>query len=256
MTDPIRLVIATPAFSGQVSTLYFSSMLQLQRQLLMMPGIELAVQIRDGDALITRARANLVGLFLDDPRATHLLFVDADIGFDLEQVMRLINCGADVCAGVYPIKRIDWNKVRQTLAAGLPEPSAAALHYVLEVENPERIETRGEFVRVRYAGTGFLMVRRAVLEKMCERYQSLRFRSDHNYGDALAGSSNRVALFECMIDPETGVYLSEDFAFCKRWLDMGGEIWADLASRLSHVGPTTYEGNLATQFSAAESSAA
>jgi hypothetical protein len=59
-----------------------------------------------------------------------------------------------------------------------------------------------------------------------------------------------------MIDPETGAYLSEDFAFCKRWLDMGGEIWADLASRLSRVGPTTYEGNLATQFAVAEASAA
>jgi len=95
-----------------------------------------------------------------------------------------------------------------------------------------------------------------VLERMCERYAPLRFRGDHNYADALAGSQNRVALFECMIDPETGVYLSEDFAFCKRWLDMGGEIWADLASRLTHVGPNAYEGNLATQFAPAAASAA
>jgi len=256
VADDIQLVVATPCFGGQVSSIYTASLFKLQMALRSYSDVKLKLEMQQNDALITRARANLVAAFLDDPAATHLLFIDADIGFEPEQVLRLLACGADVCAGVYPIKRIDWNKVRQTLAAGLPEPSAAALHYVLEVENPERIETRGEFVRVRYAGTGFLMVRRAVLEKMCERYQSLRFRSDHNYGDALAGSSNRVALFECMIDPETGVYLSEDFAFCKRWIDMGGEIWADLASRLSHVGPTTYEGNLATQFSVAESSAA
>jgi hypothetical protein len=101
---------------------------------------------------------------------------------------------------------------------------------------------------VRYAGTGFLMIHRHVLEQMCERYRALRFSADHNYRDALRGSANRVALFECMIDPATGAYLSEDFSFCKRWTDMGGEIWADVKSRLKHVGATTYEGDLATQF--------
>jgi hypothetical protein len=247
----IQLVVATPCFGGQVSSIYTASLFKLQIALRAYADVKLKLEMQQNDALITRARANLVAAFLDDPAATHLLFIDADIGFEPEQVLRLLACGADVCAGVYPIKRFDWEKVRQTLAAGLPEPSAAALHYVLEVENPGRIETRGEFLRVRYAGTGFLMIRRQALEKMCERYQSLRFRADHNYGDALAGSANRVALFDCMIDPETGVYLSEDFAFCKRWIDMGGEIWADLASRLSHVGPTTYTGNLATQFKAA-----
>jgi hypothetical protein len=247
----IQLVVATPCFGGQVSSIYTASLFKLQIALRSYTDIKLKLEMQQNDALITRARANLVAAFLDDPAATHLLFIDADIGFEPEQVLRLIACGADISAGVYPIKRIDWEKVRQTLAAGLPEPSAAALHYVLEVEDPNRVETRGEFVRVRYAGTGFLMIRRPALEKMCEHYQSLRFRADHNYGDALAGSAHRVALFDCMIDPETGVYLSEDFAFCRRWIDMGGEIWADLASRLSHVGPTTYEGNLATQFKAA-----
>ena len=71
--------------------------------------------MRDGDALITRARANLVTLFLDDPTATHLLFVDADIGFAPDQVFRLIESGADVVAGVYPIKRVNWDKARRML---------------------------------------------------------------------------------------------------------------------------------------------
>jgi hypothetical protein len=59
-------------------------------------------------------------------------------------------------------------------------------------------------------------------------------------------------LFECIIDSKTGVYLSEDFSFCKRWTDMGGEIWADLESRLNHVGPATFYGDVATQFSSAQ----
>jgi hypothetical protein len=54
-----------------------------------------------------------------------------------------------------------------------------------------------------------------------------------------------------MIDPATGTYLSEDFAFCKRWTDIGGEIWADLDSRLDHVGPAVFHGDIASQFAAA-----
>jgi hypothetical protein len=255
MTDPIRLVVATPCFGGQVSTLYLSSMLNLQRQLHGMPGVELVVQVRDGDALITRARANLVGLFLDDPKATHLLFVDADIGFDLEQVARLISCGADVCAGIYPIKRINWEKARRTIEAGRPNIRSAVLDYVLEVENPDHVAVINGFARVRYAGTGFLMIRRHVLEKMCSHYASLRFDREHSVADSDTAGQPRFALFECMIDQSTGMYLSEDFSFCKRWTDMGGEIWADLQSRLNHVGPATFHGDAATQFLAAAATA-
>jgi hypothetical protein len=250
MSERVHLAIATPAFGGQVTTIYAQSVFKLQRTLRATPEIELSVLMRNGDALITRARADLVALFLDNPQATHLLFVDADIGFEPDQVLRLIGCGADMCAGVYPIKRIDWTKVRRVMDAGRPNVGSAALDYVLEVENPEHVVMRGGFIRVRYAGTGFLMIRRAALEKMCVEYASLRFRREHSIADPLAASPNRFALFECMIDPQTGVYLSEDFAFCKRWTDMGGEIWADAESRLNHVGPSVFYGDVATQFGA------
>jgi hypothetical protein len=250
MTDRIRLAIATPCFGGQVSSLYAASIFKLQRALRSVPEIELVVHLRDGDALITRARADLVALFLDDPAATHLLFVDADIGFEPDQVMRLIACGADVAGGAYPIKRVNWDKARKVIESHRPNTRSAVLDYVLEVEDPERIAVVDGFARVRYAGTGFLMIRRHVLERMCRHYASLRFCREHSMADSLAASPNRFALFECMIEPATGIYLSEDFSFCKRWTDMGGEIWADLQSRLDHVGPTTFHGDVATQFEA------
>ncbi|MDR3663820.1 MAG: hypothetical protein P4L86_26110 [Mycobacterium sp.] len=256
MTDPIRLVVATPCFGGQVSSIYATSLLQLQRELRAMSGIDLTVHLRDGDALITRARANLVTLFLDDPAATHLLFVDADIGFKPDDVFRLIESGADVVAGVYPIKRVNWDKARRVIETNRPNVPAASLDYVLEIEDPDRVVVVNGFTRVRYAGTGFLMIRRHVLETMCRHpdYAALQFLREHSL-DALAGSPNRFALFECMIDPATGTYLSEDFAFCKRWTDIGGEIWADLHSKLDHVGPSVFHGDVASQFAAPASSA-
>jgi hypothetical protein len=250
MTDRVRLAIATPCFGGQVSSIYAASLFKLQRALRTVPEIELVVHLRDGDALITRARADLVALFLDDATATHLLFADADIGFEPDQVMRLLACGADVAGGAYPIKRVNWDKARKVIESNRPNTRSAVLDYVLEVDDPERIAVVNGFARVRYAGTGFLMIRRRVLERMCRHYAALQFRREHSAGDPLAASPHRFALFECMIDRATGIYLSEDFSFCKRWTDMGGEIWADLTSRLDHVGPAIFHGDVATQFEA------
>ncbi len=256
MTEKIHLVVATPCFGGQVSSLYAGSIFALQRALHSISNVQLTVHMREGDALITRARADLVTLFLDDPTATHFLFIDADIGFTPKQVFRLIESGADMVAGVYPIKRINWNKARRAIEANRADVAAASLDYVLEIDDPDHIAVVNGFTRVRYAGTGFLMVRRHVLEKMCSHpaYASLRFAREHSH-DTLVGSPNRFALFECMIDPDSGTYLSEDFAFCKRWTDIGGEIWADLQSSLDHVGPSVFHGDVASQFASAPTAA-
>jgi len=247
--EPLNLVIATPCFGGQVSVHYVASLLKLQKRIRSYANFNLKVLFKDGDALITRARSSLIAQFLDDPAATHLLFIDADIGFEPEQVLRLLQCGADMCAAVYPIKRIDWERVKTAMETAGRNPSTAALNYVFEVDDPQAVVEKGGFLKVRYAGTGFLMIRRSAIETMCARYPQLRYKRDHSL-DAASESDNRFALFECMIGPD-GTYLSEDFAFCKRWTDMGGEIWADLSSKLSHVGPMTFHGDLSSQFAAA-----
>src|SRR3984893_15783075 len=139
MNDQIHLVVATPCFGGQVSSIYASSIFQLQRAVRAKSNIDLKVLMRDGDALIPRARANLVTMFLDDPAATHFLFVDADIGFTPEQVFRLIESGADVVAGAYPIKRVNWDKAKRAIDARRSDLPAASLDYVLEIDNPDRV---------------------------------------------------------------------------------------------------------------------
>jgi hypothetical protein len=245
----VNLVIATPCFGGQISVRYASSVFKLQKTVRRYADFNLKLLFRDGDALITRARASLISQFLDDADATHLLFIDADIGFEPDQVIRLLQCGAEMCAAIYPVKRIDWDKVRSTIETDRPNPAAAALKYVFEVDDPDAVTEQAGFVKVRYAGTGFLMIRRSALERMCARYPQLRYRRDHST-DAATASDRRFALFECMI-AEDGTYLSEDFAFCRRWIDMGGEIWADLKSKLDHIGPMTFCGDLSSQFAGA-----
>jgi len=245
--NQVNLVVATPCFGGQISVLYAASLFKLVSLARKYQGFNVKVVFRDGDALITRARSSLVAQFLEDETATHLLFLDADIGFEPEQVVRLIECGAEMCAAVYPVKRIDWSKVRSSIEKARPSP-AASLNYVFEVDDPDAVIEKSGFVKVRYAGTGFLMIRREALEKMCANYPQLQFKRDHSV-EAATESDKRFALFESMI-AEDGTYLSEDFAFCKRWTDIGGEIWADLNSKLAHVGPMTFRGDLSSQFAA------
>lgn len=196
-------------------------------------GIDFGAMMLSGDALITRARQNLVAHFLSDAEATHLLFIDADIGFAPEQAFRLLDFEAEMAAAVYPTKRLD--------ARERGEPGA--LSYVVQLEEEDGVTWREGFVRVRYAGTGFLLVRRSALTAMIERYPELHYTAEHQKDDPLEGNRWRCALFNCLIDPASGTYLSEDFSFCKRWTDMGGEIWADGNSQLSHVGPFTYRGD-------------
>jgi hypothetical protein len=247
MTDRPFLVVATPCYGGMVTSHYANALMHLQ-QACATRGVRLEWLLLGGDALITRARADLVAHFLDRPDATHLLFIDADIGFTPDQVFRLMDFGAEITACAYPVKTIDWAKLRRVLASGRANPEAAALRYVFEVADATHIATRQGFAAASYAGTGFLMVRRSALEQLCAAHPELRYRGTNNAADPLAASPHRFALFDCMIEPDTGIYLSEDYAFCRRWRALGGEIWVDLTSRLTHVGAMAFVGDLATQF--------
>jgi hypothetical protein len=250
MTDSASrpsLVVGTPCYGGQVTSLYATSLLKLQSAC-QLRDVGFSVLLPGGDALITRARQNIVAHFLENAAATHLLFADADIGFEPDQAFRLLDFDVDMAAAVYPTKRIDWPRVQTLAKAGKDRLEASSLSYVFEIDDPRRIGVRDGFAKVRFAGTGFLMIKRAVLIAMIERYPELRYRREHNHQDTLRDSQWRSALFNCFIDPATGVYLSEDFSFCRRWSDMGGEIWADLQSKLTHTGPVTFNGDFATQF--------
>jgi len=241
------VTIGTPCFGGQLSWLYVISLLKLQKAFAER-GWSAGFMLQAGDSLVTRARQTIVCHFLDDPTATHLLFIDADIGFEPEQVFRLLEFDADFTAAVYPVKQLNWELMPAAVEAGRQPLESATLSYVVERDGGDGMVTRDGFVKSRYAGTGFMLLRRTVLERMIEHYPELRYSLEHKAGDPLAGNRWRSAIFNCMVDKATGLYLSEDFSFCRRWTDMGGEIWVDYTSRLNHVGVMVYRGNMAARF--------
>ena len=250
ITD-LNIAVLTPCFGGMVTAAYANSLLILQPAC-EARGVKLAIKMLGGDGLITRARAELVAWFLETS-CTHLIFIDADIGFSPEQFFRLLSFGGDFVCAAYPIKRIDYEKIGRAAAAGKVPLEESSQTYVMGLNNVSKIEVKRGFGRVRHAGGGFTMVKRSAIEEMCRAHPELQYRSTHARGLSLEEKAmqRRFALFDPMIDKETGEYLPEDFAFSKRWIDLGGEIWVDMQSQLDHYGPTTFRGNLSSQFVAA-----
>ncbi len=237
---PIRLCIGTPCFGGNVTDHYTISLLGLQAACFRR-GISLSFCLLHGDALITRARNSVVAEFLNDKSATHLLFIDADIGFSPDDVFRLLDADRDLVGGAYPVKTLNWARVRNDAAINPAFDPASTLDYVVEQKEP--LTVVNGFVQARYVGTGFMLARRHVFESMVAHYPEIRYQRSHASADVNIESSGLAAFFDCMIDRDSGHYLSEDFTFCKRWIDMGGELWVDLQSRLRHVWRHVFNGD-------------
>ncbi len=238
--------IATPCFGGLVSQHYMQSILGLM-QFAGSAGFDAALALLGHDSLITRSRNTLISQFLSTHAATHLLFIDADIGFEAEQVLHMLNFNEDFVAGVYPLKVIDWSNAAIRRAATRAEGfQSAPLLYVGSLCAGENLERRGRFATAVYCGGGFMLLKREAILRLISAYPETRYANVHAYSNFRGGES--YALFDCMIDKETKAYVSEDFGFCQRWRDIGGKIWLDTEGRLAHVGSYQFQGDPATRF--------
>jgi hypothetical protein len=243
-----HLCVATPCFAGTITQVYHTSMMELAAEAATRK-IGFSAIYTAGDSLITRARNRLVNRFLEQPRWSHLLFIDADIGFTPDQVFRLLDSGHDVAGGIYPLKNIFWDRIAS--AALTPSArQACSLEYVVGAGAAPHEDAHG-FLAVDYVGTGFLLIARPALERLCARFPETRYftddAADKDFFQRSSVRTPKYALFDTRIDQQTGRYLSEDYAFCERCREAGEPVWADLTSRLDHVGFSTFSGDVAVK---------
>lgn len=249
MADRTHLIVGTPCYGGLVTQRYMQSMCALL-EWGNACGLPISLELLGYDSLVTRSRNTILSTFLDSPTATHLMFIDADIGFTPDQVARLLAFDRDVAAGMYPLKIIHYDeRVAQHLRAGEPLETAQ-LRYVGALCEGDEAEAADGFATGVFAGAGFLMIKRGALERMVQAYPETRYTAAHNRATP-SPSRNLYALFDCMIEPGTGHYLSEDYAFCHRWRALGGKVWLDTRSTLMHVGPREFVGHAAARYAAA-----
>lgn len=237
----VHIHISTPCYGGNVHLTFMRSMMELAEHSKTL-GIKFTFDFIGTESLITRARNTHVTNFLHNTDATHLLFVDSDIGFNILSLLRMISYDNDVTAQCYPLKNYDWEKILHHAKQEGMTPEILKLRAVNHVVNllseQKQANIKNGFVQCDYAGTGFLLIKRHVIEKMIEKYP------DSYINDVIGYPNGReyYTLFDTMIYNKR--YLSEDFAFCRKWRDIGGTVWADLYSNLSHSGFHCFEGNL------------
>jgi hypothetical protein len=172
--------------------------------------------------------------------AEYFMFIDADVHFDPQSVVRLIASGHDLSVACYPKKFVDWTQAAAMAKKGDQRDMAMLSASLVVNFGAERVEIVNGFAPVLDGPTGFMLIKRSVFENMEKQYPELHCKNDHQNRDF----DYYHAAFDCMIDPETRRYLSEDYAFCRRWQQMGGKIYADTWTTLGHVGNLPFNGQL------------
>ena len=248
-----HIFIATPCYGGQIGEPYFRSMMRLAI-LCNKYDIQFTVSTLANESLITRGRNTLVSFFMEHPDATHLFFIDADIEFDPNDLLRMVAYDRPITVGAYPKKAINWQSIIEAARRNDEETTETieghSSNYVVNFEfvtdedgNPQnQIQIRDNLIKLKDAGTGFMCIQRQVIEKMFEEYPDLKYANDINVDEKF--EKHMYALFDTMIDPESRRYLSEDYTFCRLWQQMGGEVFLDPRTGLNHVGHYTFRGNI------------
>lgn len=248
-----KLFVATPMYGGACAGIYTRSIADLSA-LCTHYGIQVRFYFLFNESLITRARNYCVDEFLRSGD-THLMFIDSDIGFDPNDVIALLalqdeESPYDVIAGPYPKKTISWEKIKLAVDKGFADEDPRALEkfvgdYVFNPKGNMSSIPIAEPAEVMEAGTGFMMIRRSTLEKYTEKYPELMYKPDHVRTEHFDGTREIMAFFDCIIDPVSKRYLSEDYMFCYNVNKMDGRIWLCPWMKLQHQGMYIFGGSVA-----------
>jgi hypothetical protein len=214
-----RVHICMPCYGGMLTESTFMSYIKWSntcRQL----GLDWTIETMTNESLISRARNTLVAKFLNTPTSTHLMFIDADIGWEPWHLLVMLNADKDVIGGLYPMKTMPVKWV---------------------VNGFEGAKEDGPLQEVSKTGTGFMLIKRHVFEKLNRHPAVKTFANDIGLPKEL--DPHMKTYFDTAVRENR--YYSEDWTFCENWRDFGGEVWVDKRVLLKHTG--TYVFDYATQ---------
>ncbi|UOF81560.1 dpG-synthase-like protein [Bacteriophage sp.] len=245
-TQKPHIFIATPMYGGMCAGFYTQSLLLLQKKL-NAQNIDVSFSFMFNESLITRARNSMAKGFLkSEPKATHLMFIDADIRFNPDDVPRMIEVDKEIICGIYPKKEINWDTVKRAMDNGVPNENlkyhtGSFVVNLVDYSGSVTVPVN-EPVEIWNGGTGFMLIKREVFEKLADKVPSYM----NNVLD-LAGTIKAEPIkeyFTTSIEEESNILLSEDYHFCKLARTHGIKVWAAPWVTLGHMGSYLFEGQL------------
>ena len=255
-----KLFLGLPCYGCKLENTFMASLVALQA-VCAHNGIQIYIDFVGNESLIPRARNILIQRFLQTKEFTHFLFIDSDIGFNPESVLRLLKFNKHINSAVYAKKSVNWGLVKEKISAKSPEDiRQMGIDFNLNIRTSAHLIDG--FVKVLDVATGFLLMTREVLQKMKWYYSgNVPGVPDLTAKNDIQGQNvdTYCALFDCLIDPEPPHrYLSEDYAFCRRYQQMISDprsgcdptdgIWASIAEPLAHVGSNIFSGDIKQRY--------
>jgi hypothetical protein len=220
-----HIFIATPCYGGQLGEPYFRSMMRFAI-LCNKYDIKYTISTLANESLITRGRNTLNSFFMENKEATHLFFIDADIEFNPEDILRMVAYDKPIIVGAYPKKALNWNSIINAARDDLSETADTieghSSNYVVNfdfVKDAEgnrtgQVQIVDNLVKLKDAGTGFMCIQKDVIQKMFDALPETKYVNDINVDAKF--EPFMYALFDCIIDTYLRIIHSAD----------AGKIWA------------------------------
>ena len=176
---------------------------------------------------------------------THILFIDSDIEFPAEAVIDLLDFDKNIvccacCKDSFNWKRFMYSMQTEIQSKESLQSRGLDYNYNAKIDNENKIikSENKNFIKVKRASTGFMLIKREIINKLCEKHTELIIKTDN-----LNKANNTICgLFCCMI--KDNAYLSEDDSFCERVNDAGSEVWVNIKHNLNRIGKHVFKSDI------------
>ena len=232
----LHLVIGTPMYGGMCTSEDTDSLLKLSESC-NKSGVKLTTIFLGNESLIQRGRNTIAHHFMNLPDATHLLFIDADIKFRVEDIVKMIKADKELIIGPVALKGYNWEEIRQAALAG--EDNIGRTGGVFNINTLPGVEMENEDTpfEIEHGGNAFMMIRRDCLQALEPQTPIYT-----NGGRSLPDGVEIKDYFRVEINKDTNHLLSEDYFFCHSYRQIGGKVWCAPWVETGHFGSHLFNG--------------
>ncbi len=249
--QPYRIFVATPVHSD-VSIHYFKSCLEFQKECFVRK-IPVMFQVMKS-SLVTQGRQLCVSGFMES-NCTHMLFIDSDISFNYKIIEKMINYDKDICLVPYPIKGLDFDKIKKRIKEGCDiDPRVLGNQYTMSVPDPSNVKVENGFIEVERGPAGCMLIKRSVIEALIKEYPEFTINQHTLIDGKLVTRKHMYNFFDTYWNKDDKTYTGEDFYFCKLCKHAGIKMYALVDEYISHHGEFSYTGRLIDEFKKTETS--